>query len=196
MSKAAIFSEVGQPLQLQEFDLPGEPEPGSAICKVTMATVCGSDLYTITGRRTEPTPLILGHEIIGEVVALGDGLSEDGFGQPLRTGDRVSWTIMACCGECFFCTHELPQKCLHLRKYGHMCHHDAPHLTGGFAEHIVLMPGTGIFRIPDGLPDEIAAPANCALATVINAIDTIGLTAGETVLIQGAGLLGLNLIAG
>jgi threonine dehydrogenase-like Zn-dependent dehydrogenase len=76
-----------------------------------------------------------------------------------------------------------------------MCRTDPPHLTGGFAEHIYIMPGTAVFRVPESLPDEIATPANCALATVVNAVDTIGVNVGETVLIQGAGLLGLNLIA-
>ncbi len=195
MSNAAIFHSVGQPLVLTPFDLPDTPGPGEAICTVRMATICGSDLHTIHGRRSEPAPLILGHEILGEIVALGEGLTTDFNGEPLAVGDRVSWTIMACCGRCFFCTHDLPQKCLSLRKYGHMCCNDAPHLTGGFAEHVVLMAGTAIFKVPESLPDDIATPANCALATVINGIDTIDLAAGETVLIQGAGLLGLNLVA-
>ena len=192
---AAVFSEVGRPLELRQFDVPQLIEPGGALCKVVMATICGSDLHTIAGRRSEPTPLILGHEILGEIVALGEGLTCDATGQPLRIGDRMSWTIMACCGECFFCTHGLPQKCRRLRKYGHTCCDDRPHLTGGFAEYVCLMPGTAIFRIHDSLPDEVATPANCALATVVNAMETIGLEAGENVLIQGAGLLGLNLIA-
>ncbi len=192
---AAVFSEVGRPLELRQFDVPQVIDPGGALCKVLMATICGSDLHTISGRRTEPTPLILGHEILGEIVALGDGLTHDATGQPLLAGDRVSWTVIACCGECFFCAHGLPQKCERLRKYGHTCCDEWPHLTGGFAEYVCLMPGTAIFRVPDGLPDEIATPANCALATVINAMETIGFEAGENVLIQGAGLLGLNLIA-
>ncbi len=192
---AAVFSEVGQPLELKQFDVPTEIAPGGALCRVLMATICGSDLHTISGRRTEPAPLILGHEILGEIVAMGDGLTHDASGEPLAVGDRVSWTIMACCGECFFCTHDLPQKCEHLRKYGHMCCNDSPELTGGLAEYVCLMPGTAIFRAPESLSDEIATPANCALATIINGMDTIGFDAGEAVLVQGAGLLGLNLVA-
>lgn len=192
---AAVFSKVGQSLELRQFDMPSEIEPGGALCKVLMTTICGSDLHTIFGRRKEPAPLILGHEILGEVIALGKGVKRDGMGRPLRVGDRVSWTIMARCGECFFCTHGLPQKCKRLRKYGHMCCDERPYLTGGLAEYVYLMPGTVICRVPDGLPDEVATPANCALATVINAVETIGFAADETVLIQGAGLLGLDLIA-
>lgn len=193
--KAAVFTETGKALEERSFDLPDEVEAGAALCRVKMSTICGSDLHTISGRRIEPAPLILGHEIIGEIEALGADLKTDGFGNPLHIGDRVSWSIMASCGHCFFCHHDLPQKCLKLRKYGHMCCNESPYLTGGYAEYIYLMPGTAIYKIPESLPDEIATPANCALSTVINAVEVIGLERGETVLIQGAGLLGLNLVA-
>lgn len=194
-SRAAVFAEVGKPLTIESFDLPDAVEPGAALCKVRMSTICGSDLHTIFGRRRESTPLILGHEITGEIAALGAGLDRDGFGNPLRVGDRVSWSIMASCGRCYYCRLDLPQKCCSLRKYGHTSCADPPHLTGGYAEHVDLFPGTAIFRIPDALSDEIATPANCALSTVINAVETIGVRHGENVLIQGAGLLGLNLVA-
>lgn len=160
-----------------------------------MSTICGSDLHTIFGRRQEPAPLILGHEILGEVAALGDGADRSASGEPLRVGDRVTWSIMASCGECFYCRKSLPQKCLRLIKYGHTCCRDAPHLTGGYADYIYLFPGTAVYHVPENLPDEIATPANCALSTVINATETAELAPGETVLIQGAGMLGLNLIA-
>ncbi len=89
---AAVFSEVGRPLELRQFALPTELDPGEALCKVRMATICGSDLHTISGRRTEPAPLILGHEILGEVVALGNGPTTDATGAPLRVGDRPGAT--------------------------------------------------------------------------------------------------------
>ena len=193
--RAAVFYEKGKALQLEEFELPSAVEPAAALCRITMSTICGSDLHTISGRRIEAAPLILGHEIVGELVALGEGLERDGFGHSLKVGDRVSWSIMASCGQCLYCNYALPQKCQHLKKYGHTCINDGQPLTGGYAEYIYLFPGTAIFKIPAGLPDGIATPANCALSTVINAMETIGFEKGETVLIQGAGLLGLNLIA-
>ena len=193
--KAIVFTAPGEALETRSFDLPAEPPPGGALVRVTLSTICGSDLHTIRGRRREAAPLILGHEIIGEIAALGPGLERDGFGDPLRLGDRVSWTIMACCGQCFFCTSGLPQKCLSLKKYGHTCCDESPPLTGGYAEYICLFPGTAIYRIPESLSGEIATPANCALSTVVNGVETIGLERGEAVLIQGAGLLGLNLVA-
>ena len=166
-----------------------------------MSTICGSDLHTIFGRRQEPTPLILGHEIIGQIVAMGEqvkhapSLPPAGNGKPLSIGDRVTWSIMASCGECFYCRRSLPQKCVNLIKYGHTCCLKSPHLTGGYAEYIYLLPGTAVYRVPENLADEVATPANCALSTMINAVESISLEPDDTVLIQGAGMLGLNLIA-
>lgn len=194
-SKAAVFTEVGKPLESQLFELPETLPPGAALCRVRMSTICGSDLHTIFGRRQEPAPLILGHEILGEIVALGDLPENNQSVEPLVVGDRVTWSVMASCGSCFYCKRKLPQKCEKLRKYGHTCCLEAPHLTGGYAEHIYLFPGTAIYRVPETIPDEVAVPANCALSTVINGMEMIRFQAGETVLIQGAGMLGLNLVA-
>ncbi|MBN2293076.1 MAG: zinc-binding dehydrogenase [Pirellulales bacterium] len=194
-SQAAVFSEVGKPLATERFELPQHLEPGAMLCKIRMSTICGSDLHTIFGRRKEPAPLILGHEILGEIVSMGEQSMQNGNRIPLEIGDRVTWSIMASCGKCFYCLKELPQKCKSLVKYGHTCCRDAPHLTGGYAEYICLMPGTAVYRVPDCLSDEVATPANCALSTMVNAVETIRFAAGETVLIQGAGMLGLNLIA-
>jgi len=196
--KAAVFEKVGKPMEIQDFEIPKELEPGAALCRVRLSTICGSDLHTITGRRKEPTPLILGHEIVGELVALSDELNTDGFGNKLQVGDRVSWTIMASCGHCYYCKMNLPQKCESLKKYGHTAYNDTElksGLVGGYSEFVYILPGTTLFKIPDVLSDEIAAPANCALSTVINAVETIGIKRGDTVLIQGAGMLGLNAVA-
>ena len=133
--------------------------------------------------------------VIGDVVALGHGLRRDGFGDELRVGDRVSWPVIAACGSCFFCERRLPQKCERLRKYGHAASTRWPRLTGGYAEYIYLHPGTVVFRVPAGVSDGAATPANCALSTMVNAVEAVGLARGETVLVQGAGMLGLNLVA-
>ena len=197
-SQAAVFYKVGEPLDVRDFSLPEKLEKGSALCRVIFSTICGSDLHTTTGRRIEPIPLILGHEIVGEIVELDESLAFDGFGNRLSVGDRISWTIMASCGECFYCKKDLPQKCINLKKYGHASIDDVDlnsGLVGGYSQYIYIMPGTTVYRVPDSLSDEIAAPANCALSTVVNAVERIGIETGDTVLIQGAGLLGLNACA-
>jgi putative phosphonate catabolism associated alcohol dehydrogenase len=193
--KAAVFTGPGNPFELQTFEAPEHLAPGSALCRIRLSTICGSDLHTMAGRRQEPAPAILGHETVGELIALGPGPLRDASGAELSVGDRVTWDIVVSCGECFYCKRDLPQKCTSLLKYGHMSCQDAPHLTSGYAQAVVLLPGTAIFRVPDQIPDTLAAPANCVTATACNAMEAVGLLLGETVLIQGAGMLGLNLIA-
>ncbi len=193
--RAAVFRKVGDPISIEQFEIPQNLEPGAALCRVRMSTICGSDLHTISGRREEPTPIILGHEIIGDIVALGKEQDRDGFGDELKVGDRVTWPVIAACGSCFYCERKLPQKCACLQKYGHTTSTEWPHLTGGYSEYIYLHPGTVVFRVPANVSDQAATPANCALSTMIHATEAIGLLKEETVLIQGAGMLGLNLVA-
>ncbi|MBO7430330.1 MAG: zinc-binding dehydrogenase [Spirochaetia bacterium] len=196
--KAAVFEEAGKPIEIKEFEIPQTLEEKAILVKVTFATICGSDLHTILGRRKEATPLILGHEIIGTVEKLGSPNLKDGYGNTLKVGDRISWTIMASCGECFYCKIGLPQKCVKLKKYGHTSCNDPAiksGLVGGYGEYVYILPGTTVFKLSDKLSDEVATPANCALATVVNAVETIGVNKGDVVLVQGAGLLGLNCCA-
>lgn len=193
-SRAAIFDGPREPLRLDV--LPIAPlTPQSALVRVRCATLCGSDLHTLTGKRSAPAPGILGHEIVGEVVALPEEPLQDHAGQPLQIGQRVTWALAAACGDCFFCQHDLPQKCEILFKYGHEPISHAPALSGGLAEYCQLVPGTAVFEVPSVLPDEIACPAACATATVAGALRVAGLTAGEVLLVQGAGMLGLTTCA-
>ncbi len=169
---AAVFEAPNTPMRLARVPVPRDLPPGAVLCRVRLSTICGSDLHTTSGRRIEPAPSILGHESVGEVVALGEG-ARYRSGEPLHLGDRVSWTIMASCGACSFCSRALPQKCVYLKKYGHLPMTVWPGLTGGYAEYIYLFPGTGIFAAPPDLDDAVVAPANCALATVVCALETI-----------------------
>ena len=188
--QAAVFDGVGQPIRMATFPLV-EPPAGHILAKVRMATICGSDLHSVSGRRIEPAPSILGHEIVAQVVELGEGVSESANGAALEQGDRVTFTIMASCGGCENCRAGLPQKCESLFKYGHTRIGDGLALCGGYAEYLYLRPGTGIFHVPTELSDKEVCPANCALATVINGLETIEVNAGDRVLVQGCGLLGL-----
>src|SRR5262249_62070482 len=115
----------------------------------------------------------------------------DHEGRPLQMGDRVVWSLAVGCGACFFCAHELPQKCAHLVKYGHAAIGEAHTLSGGLATHCHLLRGTAVYRAPEEVPDLVACPATCATATVAAALRQAGDVEGATVLIQGAGMLGL-----
>jgi alcohol dehydrogenase len=113
----------------------------------------------------------------------------------LTVGDRVSWSVAASCGVCFYCQRDLPQKCVQLFKYGHEAICDDHPLSGGLADYCHLKAGTGIVRLPDGLSDEVACPANCATATVAASLRIAGDCRDRVVLIQGAGMLGLTAAA-
>src|SRR5690606_35133037 len=129
-------------------------------------------------------PQILGHEMVGRVVAMH---------QPARhltIGQRITWTINASCGDCERCENGYPQKCVRSFKYGH---EQSQRLSGGFASHVVLRAGTGVVPVGN-LPAEVIAPANCATATVAAAITGLQL-ANKTVLVSGAGMLGLTATA-
>ncbi len=71
MGKVIFFMGVGKPLELREFPVPDKLEPGAILVKISLATVCGSDMHTWKGRRPFPTPSVLGHEAVGTIDRLG-----------------------------------------------------------------------------------------------------------------------------
>ena len=182
------FHGVGIPFEVCE--MPVATTSNDILVGVSLATICGSDLHTVSGRRGADTPCVLGHEIVGAVAAPTDFRSATG--DTLREGDRVTWSMTTSCGACDYCVNRnLPQKCETMFKYGHARNEGASALSGGFATHILLRPGTAVYRIPDAVTDKEAVPINCALATVVNGLATIGMQPGETAVIHGAGMLGI-----
>jgi alcohol dehydrogenase len=189
-AKAAVMTGAGKDLELIEYPLP-RVEKGCILVRVTCCTICGSDVHSWMGRRPAPTPSILGHEIVGRIVELGEGVQHDSGDRRLLVGDRITWTIMDNCGKCYFCREkDLMMKCRHLKKYGHDRCDNSPHFVGGFAEYCYITPGTCVVKIPDELSDEEVAPANCALATVVAGWEAGDVKPFENVLILGAGALG------
>ena len=189
------FHETGRPLELRRYPLPHLAD-GEVLVRITCCTLCGSDIHTYEGRRSTPCPTVLGHEILGCVAELPAGsVVCDHEGSPLEIGDRITWSVAASCGSCFFCRDGLPQKCERLFKYGHEKISDRHPLSGGLADYCHLAAGSAICRVPSGLSDAVACPANCATATVAAAMRYAGPCAGCVVLIQGAGMLGLTAAA-
>jgi putative phosphonate catabolism associated alcohol dehydrogenase len=184
-TKIAVFRAPGAPFEFVEKTLDILLGSGQCLVEISLATICGSDLHTVDGRRAEPVPCVLGHEGVGRVVAAGQGRDAGWVGR------RVTWTLADSCGACRPCRQwSLPQKCERLFKYGHAPLEDGTGLNGTYASHVVLRAGTTLVPLPDAVTDEMAVSANCALATMVAATEPLS-AGGNTAVIQGAGLLGL-----
>ncbi|XVV12587.1 zinc-binding dehydrogenase [Actinoplanes sp. CA-131856] len=188
-ARYARWDGVGRPFTVCSTAVSSRLEPDEVLVAIDLATVCGSDLHTVSGHRSSPAPGVLGHEQVGRVVAAGADA-------PVEPGQRVVWSVTASCGDCPRCRRGLTQKCLRLRKYGHEPLTEASPLTGGFATHCLLMPGTTIVAVPETVPDEVAAPAACATATVAAVVAAAGpVEPGMRAMVSGAGMLGLTAVA-
>ena len=194
--KAAVFVGPGKPFELRELALPAL-EPGAVLVRVSLANVCGSDLHFWRGDAPlalPPDGWIFGHEMTGRVAALGPGVKTDSLGRPLREGDRVAYCYFYPCGRCYVCLHGQRAACP--PKIGRATGPgEFPHWVGAFAEYYYLRPGGAMFRVPDDLPDTLVSPVNCALSQVLFGLTRAGLAFGESVVIQGAGGLGIQAVA-
>lgn len=190
-ARAAVYEAPNTPFVVKEYPLRDVKE-SEVLVKITMSTICRSDIHSYHGHRPNPCPGILGHEIIGVVEQIGAAVGHDIRGDALRVGDRVTWTEYFYDGECYYRDIlDMPQKCHGVRKYGHDLVEEDPHFLGGFAEYCYIVPGTGILKLPDELSDEEATPLNCGVATMASVTEAANIGLGDAVVVQGLGLLGL-----
>src|SRR2546425_2341372 len=196
-AKASVLQQFQAPLQLRPYPLPGKPDPGAALVRVEMAGICGTDVHLWKGELPIGLPVILGHEAVGRIEQLGEGLERDWTGQPLSVGDRVTWNSSISCGHCYYCAEKKqPTRCPQRRAYGigYRCD-EPPHLLGGYAEFHYLHPRATIFKLPDDLPTESVIGAGCALITAIHGIERTGIAWRDNVVVQGAGPVGISALA-
>lgn len=164
--------------------------------RVEYVTLCRSDLYTYTGKRQEPSPTILGHEIVGRIEEMAAGApSVDARNETLSIGDRVTWAIFAADPLSEMALRGIPQKAPDLFKYGHEKIRDGEHLHGGMAQYCILRKNTPVIRLKDEIPLGVSALLNCSVATCAGALRVAGPIAGRRILIAGAGMLGLCAVA-
>ena len=189
--RVAVYDGPNRPFELRRF--PIRPvRPGEVLVKIRMSTICRSDIHSYRGHRPSPCPGVLGHEIIGTIVALGEGVTHDMRGDPLAAGDRITWSEYFIPGDSYFTeVLDLPQKSPGVDKYGHMAVTTEPHHHGGFGEYCYILPRSWILKLPAELTDEEATPINCGVATVICVTEKAGIGMGDAVVVQGLGLLGL-----
>ena len=193
------FQGVRRPFKLIEVPVP-EPAPGAILIRVQMSNVCGSDLHIWRGdydlSRGEPEPYSrsIGHEMIGTVYKLGDGVESDTAGRPLNVGDRVTYTYFVPCGKCRACRRRSTPRCRTGLRYRYPPE-VYPHFNAAYGQFFYLQPGGSIYKVPENVSDDMAGPANCALSQVIYGLEQARAGIGDSLVIQGCGGLGINAIA-
>lgn len=192
-TRAAVLSEHGAPLDLTDLPLPAEPEPGAALVRIRCTTLCGTDIEIWSGKMTFPgmLPMVLGHEMVGEIVAIGEG-TRDALGRELAVGDRIGWSESTC-GACHGCTVLREPVACSDRGYGFRQRADVPpYATAGLSEYAYVVPKAAKLLLPDSVPDTWAAMAGCAAKTVLRAFSRVGgVRPNSRVVVQGSGALGL-----
>jgi threonine dehydrogenase-like Zn-dependent dehydrogenase len=192
MPKLALLTAAGGPIELAEFPLT-TPGPGTAALKLRMAGICGSDLHIFRGELPLPCPFAMGHEMVCEIAELGEGLTADATGKPLAVGDRVVTPYFWTCGQCHACARGRSHACQNLMAGEYRTHDREPHFIAAHGEYYYTNRRQPLYKVPEDLADAAVAPLNCALAQVLFALR--GVRLGDTVVIQGAGGLGINAAA-
>lgn len=189
--RAMVMEQPGQALKLMDMPMP-RAAAGELLLKVRACGICRTDLHVLDGELTEPTlPLIPGHQIVGQVEAIGEGVS--GFTQGQRVG--VPW-LGGSCGHCWYCSHDKENLCDAARYTGYQ-------INGGFAEYTVA-DASYCFALPQHYADQQAAPLLCAgligyrayrLVESCNTIGLYGFGAAAHILIQLARYRGQDIYA-
>jgi L-iditol 2-dehydrogenase len=195
VGRAAVTVGPQHAMELHEYPV-RPPDAGELLVRVRIATICGSDLHMWRGEVPwfQKTPGIQGHEMVGVVEQLGEGRTTDTLGRPLRVGDRVAYAYFIPCGGCPAClsgTTGCPNRYRTRNPYTA----DERPFLGAYAEYYYLQPEQWVFKVPDSLPDALVAPVNCALAQVVYGLHQVRVWLGDTVVVQGAGGLGLYAVA-
>lgn len=178
--RAVQLIEVGRPLELRDVPLPAVG-PDDVLVRVRAAGVCHSDVHYADGlASTGPLPQTLGHEVSGEVKAVGSAVRT-----PV-VGAKVALHYLTTCGRCEYCRSASEQFC----EEGLMIGKDR---DGGYAEYIAI-PAASVVPLPDGVPFEQGAVAMCSSATVFHALRKSRLQPSESVAVFGAGGLGMSAI--
>ena len=202
--RAAVLEQFGQPLNVTELDL-AEPRAGEVLVRLAACGVCHTDMYTASG--VDPSgyaPTVLGHEGAGVVEKVGDGVSS------VAPGDLVVTLFSPQCRECVHCVDPRTNLCLAIREQQNLGYlpdgttrlsRDGEPIrhfmgTSTFAEYTV-MPEIALAKVSPEAPPEHACLFACGLSTGLGAaMFTAKVTEGSTVVVFGAGMVGLGAVAG
>jgi threonine dehydrogenase-like Zn-dependent dehydrogenase len=212
--KAAVMVAPGK-LEFQELPYPDHLEPGAVIVKMEMAGICGTDKHAFNGELTlyggtqseqdMVFPSVHGHENAGIVVEMnGRGRDIEYSGQDLKVGDRVTNCPNVICGRCWYCrnAHGYPY-CAEHQGIGMTYYADRfPYIVGGWAEYMYLPPKAWVYKAPEYLSIELACLTELFVVSALldrakelAAYGGKGFHFGDTVVIQGAGAVGMMTVA-
>ncbi|GAA1685966.1 L-idonate 5-dehydrogenase [Streptomyces yatensis] len=175
-------------LRIEELPEP-EPAPGQALVAIRYGGICGSDLHYHrhggVGDFRLQEPMVLGHEVVGTVVAYGEGAAGPAVGTPVAVHPATP------CGVCPECSDGRANVCRDTRYLGSAAR--TPHVQGGFASRIAV-PAVQLRALPEGLEPRRAALAE-PLAVALHAVRRAGAVKGRHVLVTGAGPIGCLTVA-
>ena len=175
--RAAVWEQPGEPLTIQERPVP-ELRSDDVLVEVRASGVCFTDLRILGGRPAGSDPFIAGHEPVGVIAALGEGVSN------LELGDRVAVHPQFACGECSYCERGEDEACvLGISNFAGLS------IDGGYAQYL-RVPARRAVPLPNAISFEDAAPFCCAGLTVYAALRNGGIEAGQRVAVIGIGGLG------
>lgn len=183
--QAVVLEQFGAASHLAVHTVPDpRPGPGEVLLRVRACGVCHHDIINRRGSLPRTSvPAILGHEVAGEVIEVGAGVTGWSVGDRAATLQRLS------CGKCPACRSGRPSLCKYDNRFF------GEEIAGGYAA-LMAAPVAGLGRIPDGMRWEVAATVCCTAGTAVHVVRTRGrITAGETVLVTGAsGGVGLQTV--
>lgn len=183
MTMKALVYHGPEKISLDDVQEPKMKAPTDAIVKVTLSTICGSDIHIWHGGMKEVEyPKILGHEFVGEIVELGDEVK--GF----KVGDRVAVSCLAYCGECFFCKEGFYAHCTEPT-----CGCFGVHTPEGCQTEFVLLPYAQncMYKIPESLTEEDVLFVGDILSTGYYGAERAKIEPGDTVAVIGSGPVGM-----
>jgi threonine dehydrogenase-like Zn-dependent dehydrogenase len=212
--KAAVMTAPGK-MEVQQLPYPDHLEPGACIVKMEMSGICGTDKHAFNGETTlyggteseqdMVFPSVHGHENCGIVVEMnGKGSDIEYSGMDLKIGDRVTNCPNVICGECWYCRniHAYPY-CPNHQGIGMTYYSDRyPFIVGGWAEYMYLPPKAWVYKVPEYLDIELACMSELFVVSALldrakeyAALGGKGFHFGDTVVVQGAGAIGMMMIA-
>jgi threonine dehydrogenase-like Zn-dependent dehydrogenase len=192
MPLVAVIPEPNAPVEVREVNEP-DLEPNSALLEVEVSEVCGTDVHVQQGRLAGvPYPLVPGHVSVGRLQKIRGELL-DVEGRRFNEGDRVTFLdVHRTCNACWYClVAKAGTRCPQRKVYGITYGLDDG-LSGGWATHVYIKPGTRCILL-DAAPETFMA-GGCALPTSLHAVERGDIKIGDTVLVLGSGPVGINAI--